>query len=183
MARRGPLELPPRYRVGSTCRSARAGSRVDRARTLRGGFRWGIMNAQYRFGPLLSEHGVTFRLWAPGAREVELLLLAPEADVLPMHRHGDWFEVHATHARGGTRYQFRIDGDLIIPDPISHFQPDDVNGASAVTDHGAYQWRARDWKGLPWEQAVFLEAHVGTFTAEGSFRSMMDRLDHLAKTG
>ena len=30
---------------------------------------------------------------------------------------------------------------------------------------------------------MFLEAHVGTFTRDGTFRSMMERLDHLTATG
>jgi maltooligosyltrehalose trehalohydrolase len=141
------------------------------------------VNGQYRFGPLISEHGVTFRLWAPAAREAELLLQAPEPDALAMSRHGDWFETHAPDAYAGTRYRFRIDGDLVIADPISHFQPEDIAGPSEVIDHANYEWRIEDWKGLPWEQAVFLEAHVGTFTPEGTFRAMIERLDHLADTG
>jgi maltooligosyltrehalose trehalohydrolase len=141
------------------------------------------VSGQYRFGPLISEHGVTFRLWAPAAREAKLLLEAPEADELAMNRHDDWFEVHAPDAHAGTRYRFRIDGELTIADPVSHFQPDDIAGPSEVIDHGIYEWHTGDWKGLPWEQAVFVETHVGTFTPEGTFRAMIERLDHLADTG
>jgi maltooligosyltrehalose trehalohydrolase len=136
-----------------------------------------------RFGPLLSERGVTFRLWAPDARRVDLVLAEPFADSLPMGRHGDWFETHAPDAGSGTRYQFRIDGALDIPDPTSQYQPDDLHGPSEVVDHDAFQWQTTDWRGLPWERAVFLEAHVGTFTAAGSFRATIERLDHLAQTG
>jgi maltooligosyltrehalose trehalohydrolase len=141
------------------------------------------VSGQYLFGPLISRHGVTFRLWAPSAREADLLLQAPEGDVLSMSRHGDWFEVHAPDARAGTRYRFRIDGDLEIPDPISHFQPDDIAGPSEVIDHADYPWQTDNWAGLPWAHAVFLEAHVGTFTPAGTFRAMIERLDHLAATG
>ena len=52
-----------------------------------------------------------------------------------------------------------------------------------MIDHARFQWQAKDWKGLPWERAVFLEAHVGTFTRDGTFRAMIERLDHLAETG
>jgi malto-oligosyltrehalose trehalohydrolase len=137
------------------------------------------VSPQYRFGPLVSGRGVTFRLWAPAARQVSFVRDKPIA----MARRGEWFEVHAPDATAGTRYRFRIDGGLEIPDPASHFQPEDIAGPSEVIDHAAYQWRTRDWKGLPWEQAVFLEAHVGTFTREGTFRAMIDKLDHLAKSG
>ena len=134
---------------------------------------------QYRFGPLISDAGVTFRLWAPAAREADLLIDGP----IPMTRSGDWFETHVADAHAGTRYRFRIDGELDIPDPISHFQPDDITGPSEVIDHSLHRWQCADWKGLPWERAVFLETHVGTFTAEGTYRAMMAKLDHLAETG
>lgn len=136
------------------------------------------MNAVPRFGPLLSERGVTFRLWAPGARTVSLVLDRQIA----MARQGEWFTLHVPEAQPGTRYFFNIDGKLDIPDPGSHFQPDDVHGPSEVIDHD-YVWQCRDWKGLPWQHAVFLEAHVGTFTHEGTFHAMIDKFDHLAETG
>jgi 1,4-alpha-glucan branching enzyme len=66
-----------------------------------------------RLGPLLTGGGVTFRLWAPGAREVSVLVDEPFA----MTRHGDWFETHPAAAVAGTRYRFRIDGEIEIPDP------------------------------------------------------------------
>ncbi len=118
------------------------------------------MSGPARFGPRPSAHGVSFRLWAPAARKVSLLLDEP----LAMPGKDGWFELHVAEAGPGTRYRFRIDGEIEIADPASHFQPDDVFGASEVIDHASYQWQAKDWKGLAWENAVFLEAHVGTFT-------------------
>ena len=100
-----------------------------------------------------------------------------------MTKAGGWFETHVPDAGPGTRYRFRIDDELDIPDPISHFQPDDITGPSEVIDHSLYRWQCADWKGLPWERAVFLETHVGTFTPEGTYRAMMAKLDHLADTG
>ncbi len=141
------------------------------------------MNAPTRFGPIHSDRGVTFRLWAPAAREVNLLLGNPVTDNLPMTRHGEWFELNVVGAAAGTHYRFRVDSEIEIPDPASQFQPKDVSGASEVIDHTSYPWQANNWKGLPWEQAVFLEAHVGTFTPTGTFRAVIGWLDHLAETG
>ena len=52
-----------------------------------------------------------------------------------------------------------------------------------MIDHAAYAWRAADWRGRPWQEAVIVEAHVGTFTPEGTYRAMIDKLDHLVETG
>ncbi|KQW20934.1 malto-oligosyltrehalose trehalohydrolase [Afipia sp. Root123D2] len=133
-----------------------------------------------RFGATPEKNGVTFRLWAPGAARVDVMLDMPHA----MRATGDgWFSIHVPGAGAGSRYRFRIDGDLQVPDPASQFQPEDISGPSEVLDHHAYRWRANDWRGRPWEEAIFLEAHVGTFTATGTYRAMIDRLDHLAATG
>ena len=86
-------------------------------------------------------------------------------------------------AGAGTRYKFRIDDEIDVPDPASAFQPEDVFGPSEVIDHGAFAWRAQDWRGRPWDEAVLIETHVGTFTQDGTYRAMIDKLDHLVTTG
>ena len=52
-----------------------------------------------------------------------------------------------------------------------------------MIDHAAYPWRAADWRGRPWHEAVIIETHVGTFTQDGSYRAMIEKLDHLVQTG
>jgi malto-oligosyltrehalose trehalohydrolase len=133
------------------------------------------------FGPSLAQGGVTFRLWAPTAKTVDLVI---GGEAIPLRRcEGGWFAADMPGVGGGTLYQFRIDGDLLIADPASRFQPRDVSGPSEVVDHDAYAWRSSDWRGRPWQEAVILELHVGTFTERGSFRGVIDRLDHVAAAG
>jgi malto-oligosyltrehalose trehalohydrolase len=137
------------------------------------------MNRRH-FGARLTANGTAFRLWAPAAKRVDLVLEKP----YPLARGEDgWFSTEISGANAGTRYRFRIDGEIDVPDPASRFQPDDVFGPSEVIDHASYPWRASDWRGRPWHETVLLEAHVGTFTKEGTYRAMIDRLDHLVKTG
>ncbi|EKS29102.1 malto-oligosyltrehalose trehalohydrolase [Afipia felis] len=133
------------------------------------------------FGPRLIQDGVAFRLWAPAAQRVDLQL---DGSTHEMHRdEGGWFTRDVAHAHAGMRYRFLIDGETEVPDPASPFQPDDIAGPSEVIDHRSYGWRATDWRGRPWEDAVFVETHVGTFTPEGTYRAMIDKLDHLVATG
>ncbi|MCA1456529.1 malto-oligosyltrehalose trehalohydrolase [Bradyrhizobium sp. BRP22] len=137
------------------------------------------MNERH-FGPLLTKDGALFRLWAPAARRVDVLL-----DKLHALTRGDdgWFTAEIPGVARGARYKFRIDDEVDVPDPASAFQPDDVFGPSEVIDHDAFAWRATDWRGRPWHEAVVLEAHVGTFTPEGTYRAIIDKLDHLVETG
>jgi maltooligosyltrehalose trehalohydrolase len=133
------------------------------------------------FGPDIASSGVTFRLWAPAARRVELI----GDHSAELQRTGDdgWFKTEVAGARPGARYQFRIDEQRAVPDPASRFQPDDAHGPSEVVDHNAFQWQTRGWTGRPWHECIFLELHVGTFTREGSFRAAIERLDHVAAAG
>jgi maltooligosyltrehalose trehalohydrolase len=131
-------------------------------------------------GPKLTKDGVLFRLWTPAAKRVDLLLEKPHA---LMRGDDGWFFADIADAKAGTRYKFRIDDEIDVPDPASAFQPEDVFGPSEVIDHAAYPWRATDWRGRPWEEAVIIETHVGAFTQDGSYRGMIEKLDHLVQTG
>ncbi|MBI4183528.1 MAG: malto-oligosyltrehalose trehalohydrolase [Proteobacteria bacterium] len=132
-----------------------------------------------------ADGGVRFRLWAPEARALDLLIEGPgPARALAMRPDpGGWFTLAVAEAGPGTRYRFRPDGGLAVPDPASRFQPDDVHGASEVIDPAAFDWSDGAWRGRPWEEAVFYELHVGTFTPEGTYEGTARRLDHLADLG
>ena len=133
-----------------------------------------------QFGPELTGDGTRFRLWAPSARRVDVLL----ENSYPLQRGDDgWFSAEIPGVKAGGRYKFRIDDEMDVPDPASGFQPEDVSGPSEVIDHAEYPWRANEWRGRPWHEAVIIESHVGTFTREGCYRAMIDKLDHLVATG
>jgi malto-oligosyltrehalose trehalohydrolase len=133
---------------------------------------------------LVDSGGVLFRLWAPAAKSVELLLFQEgPPDAFPMTPRADgWFELIAPEARAGTRYKFRIDSGVEVPDPAARAN-EDIEGASVVVDALRYEWRNDAWRGRPWHEAAIYELHVGSFTPEGTFASIESRLDHLAQLG
>jgi len=132
------------------------------------------------FGARITADGVSFQFWAPGAKQVDLMLERPH----PMRRSEDgWFTAQVPGLGAGARYKYRIDDVVDVPDPASAFQPEDVFGPSEVIDHASFAWRAADWRGRPWAETVLIETHVGTFTEQGNYRAMVDKLDHLVETG
>jgi len=136
------------------------------------------------FGAQLQNDGtVRFRLWAPTAQRVELVIAEKAATGEPMQQlDGGWFE-RVLPASAGTRYGFRINGGMVVPDPASRFNPDDAHGLSAVVDAGAHAWDDDAWSAPPWHEAVIYELHVGSFSPEGTFAGAEARLDHLATLG
>jgi 1,4-alpha-glucan branching enzyme/maltooligosyltrehalose trehalohydrolase len=137
------------------------------------------------FGAAVQDDGsVRFRLWAPGARQVELKLNSGgPGRILSMQAlAGGWYELATEEARPGSRYMFVIDGDLAVPDPASRDQAGDVHGWSIVVDPQAFDWQDGEWRGRPWHETVFYELHVGAFTRDG-YRGVAEKLDALVDLG
>ncbi len=132
-----------------------------------------------------ADGGTRFRLWAPGAPRVDVEVATDSVRAaLPMAAlDGGWFEAVVPDTPPATRYAFRIDRNRTVPDPASRFNPGDVHAPSMVVDPLGFEWDDGPWRGRPWEEAVIYELHVGTFTAEGTFRAAIDRLDYLAELG
>jgi maltooligosyltrehalose trehalohydrolase len=133
----------------------------------------------WRHGAVLldSEH-TRFALWAPDADYVSVEIEdGPSRALLP--QKDGWF-VLETRCPAGTRYRYKIDEDLLVPDPASRAQVSEVDGHSLVVDHNAYQWQTADWSGRPWHEAVIYELHVG---ALGGFVGVEQHLQRLAETG
>ena len=133
-------------------------------------------------GPLLEAGGVRFRLWAPGEERVSVVLES-EGRSVPMRRGAaGFFEAFVADARAGTLYRFELLDGKRVPDPASRFQPHDVHGPSEIVDHAAYRWRD-DWPGRDWDDIVLYELHLGAFTAGGTFKAAIEKLDPLAELG
>jgi maltooligosyltrehalose trehalohydrolase len=141
--------------------------------------------AERMVGAVVTQEGTTFRIWAPAAKEVDIVILEPGGQEI--HRlaasEPGWFEAHAPGVAAGARYQIRLDGSDTYPDPFSRFQPEGVHGASEVVDAGAFRWTDDDWRGRPMEELVIYELHVGTATAAGTFDALIGRLPHLVELG
>ena len=123
-----------------------------------------------------------FSVWAPMAHEVRLQLENAEH---AMHRdHDGWWSVEQPAVSGETRYRYIVDGGPPVPDPRSRWQPDGVHGPSCVWDTAALAARERTpFVPAPLTRAVIYEAHVGTFTPEGTYRAARSRLGHLRDLG
>ncbi len=117
-----------------------------------------------------------FRLWAPGARQVELLR-GDTAVPMQAEAGGSFFVEQALEE--GTRYRYRVDGGAPVPDPASRWQPEGVQGPSAVLAT-AHAWHTDDWQGRPWADAVLYEVHVG---ACGGYAGLQAQLPRLAAMG
>src|SRR5215207_7682754 len=87
--------------------------------------------------------GARFRVWAPAAQRLELVLeqgmVGPAT--FPMAKQADGtFTYFVPQAGVGDLYRYRIDGQGPFPDPASRFQPQGVHGPSQVVDPRTFVW-------------------------------------------
>ena len=127
-----------------------------------------------------------FGVWAPQAESVEVVSDDGRCRAL---RRADrpgrpgWWELPGASAVPSERYGFSLDGGPTRPDPRSPSQPDGPAGLSEWVDPAAFDWTDSAWRGREITETVLYELHVGTFTPEGTFRSAIERLDHLVDLG
>jgi maltooligosyltrehalose trehalohydrolase len=128
---------------------------------------------------------VCWRVWAPRVSQVTLVLLDGNGRrELPMEREeGAYHTRSEPDVAGGTRYFYRLDGGPDRADPCSLWQPDGVEGPSAVVFPADFAWTDQTWRGIRRDGLVFYELHVGTFTPEGTFEGIIPRLAELRDLG
>ena len=137
------------------------------------------LNSMY--GAMLEGGKAEFRVWAPHAREVTLRPVGGHD--LPMERSADdTFSVQTT-AQAGDRYFYILDDQKPLPDPVSRLLPEGVHGPTAIVDPNAFAWSDHGWRGLDLRDYIIYELHVGTFSPEGTFDGVVQRLDYLKSLG
>lgn len=132
-----------------------------------------------RHGARLDDNGHThFALWAPDAKSVAVKLQDDTQHAMTASDDG-WYAA-TLPVTAGTDYHYLIDEHLLVPDPASRWQANDVHGPSRVADSSRYQWRSVGWQGRPWQETVLYEVHVGTL---GGYQAAQARLQELADLG
>jgi 1,4-alpha-glucan branching enzyme len=95
--------------------------------------------ARFDFGPIIAEDETVFRLWAP-LQERVTLRIEGEHPIVMCREKGGWHVVRISHGLPGARYSFMLANGLVVPDPASRHQPDDVHGPSELVDLH-YPWK------------------------------------------
>jgi len=163
---------------------------IDRVQSDRAGGRV-VGRRRLPVGAEVVTGGVSFRVWAPKRRKVEVLLQAgpswrtdDESAVLGLRAEsGGYFSGVASDAGPGSLYRYRLDAVESFPDPASRFQPEGPHGPSQVVDPSAFSWTDGGWRGLSLPGQVLYEMHVGTLTAEGTWEAAVRELPALKELG
>lgn len=105
-------------------------------------------------------------LWAPSVADVRLVLPDIGEDI-GLVRASDGVHRGTARAAEGCRYGFKVDGK-VHADPASIQQEKGVEGWSILRDPDSFRGKPARWAGRAFDEAVFAEVHVGSFTREGT---------------
>ena len=138
---------------------------------------------------LIGENKTHFRVWAPKAQQLDLVLEESAAKnakrtLHPLEVEEDGYFSGVANVGAGACYRFRVNkAENFHPDPASRFQPDGPHGSSCVVDPTAFKWTDSRWPGVKLKGQIIYEMHVGTFTKKGTWRSAAEQLEELARIG
>jgi maltooligosyltrehalose trehalohydrolase len=142
---------------------------------------------------LIGPDQTHFRVWAPKAQHVDLVLeegAAKDSNRRTFHRleaEKDGYFSGSANAGAGALYKFRVNnGENFYPDPASRFQPDGPHGSSCIVDPTQFRWTDSQWAGpagAGLKSQIIYEMHIGTFTKEGTWNAAAQQLDELARIG
>lgn len=133
---------------------------------------------------LIGDIACRFIVWAPLKDKIELKIISPSERIIPMKKieHGYWI-AEVDGVKQGNHYVYCLNDEIERPDPASFAQPDGVHQASMVIDHRDFPWTDVLWKNVPLEMMIIYELHIGTFTRNGTFESVIPRLNQLKELG
>ncbi len=122
-------------------------------------------------------------VWAPTPKQVSIKLTEiSETIALTKEALGYWY-ITTPLLKPGSLYTFVLDDEKECQDPASLAQPDGVEGPSKAIDTTSFYWEDQNWVTPPLENYLLYELHVGTFTTEGTFAAVEEKLDYLKALG
>lgn len=132
-----------------------------------------------QIGAEYKEGTCGFCVWAPEAEKVELLL--KDQSPVPLQKDALGYWSTSLEVEPGTLYKFVVEGKA-LPDPASRSQPEGVHSWSAVVNTN-FRWKDDSWRGKSSNEMIIYELHVSTFSEDGSFEGVLQKLDHLLELG
>ncbi|MHB1035880.1 MAG: malto-oligosyltrehalose trehalohydrolase [Pirellulales bacterium] len=128
---------------------------------------------------------VVWRVWAPRSSAVSLVTSSSDESAKhAMVGEGNGYFVHRQErVSEGLTYAYKLDDGREYPDPASRWQPNGVHRPSAVFFPDSHGWSDASWRGIPRDELVVYELHVGAFTPEGTFEAIVPRLAQLLSLG
>jgi 1,4-alpha-glucan branching enzyme len=148
-----------------------------------------------KLGSIVHHTGVTFRVWAPMAKSVGVLVpyisYDTEHAIEMSPEKGGYWVVTVPEAEAGQTYKYKIrtgsDEYVLRNDPRARSLTSSDNGASVIAADD-FDWGDDLYMPRPKNEHIIYELHIGTFhradaSTQGTFYDAIEKLDYLAELG
>ncbi|HTM64930.1 MAG TPA: malto-oligosyltrehalose trehalohydrolase [Flavipsychrobacter sp.] len=124
----------------------------------------------------------TITVWAPIKQSISLVV--NDKEVIPLSRAGNgYWQTTTDKIKPGDLYEILVNEKETFPDPVSVSQPNGVHGQSQALNLSGFDWTDNNWNNIPLKDYIIYELHTGTFTVDGTFESIEEKLDYLRDLG
>lgn len=122
-------------------------------------------------------------LWAPEVQKAEVVLSGRNEIISLTRQELGYWTATTEKIKPGDLYKFRLNGEKELSDPVSLSLPEGVHGPSKAVKTADFVWSDGNWYNHPLDEYILYEIHTGTFTSEGTFASIEEKLDYLKELG
>ena len=144
---------------------------------------------KYAVGLERVPEGMHYRIWAPDATKLGLIVKTGHAGRFELEREPDGYWsgfISLKEEHPAIRYRLVFTGadgkEQEIPDPLSRYSPDGPHGDS-VLEEANFAWHDQAWQGVELKGQIITEIHIGTFTPEGTYKAAAAKLPLLKDAG
>lgn len=120
----------------------------------------------------------TFKVWAPEKK----IAIVQQDKITEMEDAGGEYRIKELPVSPGEKYSLRVNDGKLLPDPVSRFLPDGLQGQTEIIDPDTFEWTDQNWNGINKEYLILYELHIGTFNSRGQEKFVGD-YDSVIKKG
>ncbi len=122
-------------------------------------------------------------LWAPEKKKVQLINTVSNKKYDLVSDDMGYWTLNTRALIPDDFYHFILNGENYFPDPASLSQEEGVFGPSQAVHPEEYQWNDQNWENPPLSDYIIYELHTGSFTEEGNFKGIIDKLPYFVSLG
>jgi maltooligosyltrehalose trehalohydrolase len=120
-------------------------------------------------------------VWSPTAQQIAVVI--DEGHIELNKEDSGYWRTTTSKIKPGGQYKILLNNKDQYPDPASLSQPNGVHERSQAIDLNAFHWTDQQWNNVPLENYIIYELHTGTFSQEGTFAGIEEKLDYLISLG
>ena len=134
---------------------------------------------------LIGNEQTHFRLWAPKAREIDVVLedaASSQPIFYPLTSEPAGYFSGTVNVSTGGRSRLRVNGRRkFVPIRRRASAARTARACSVIESQGYRVSKTSDWPGVKLKGQIIYEMHIGTFTKEGTWRAAAEQLVELAR--